>query len=292
GMSDRSKIEWTDASWNPATGCVEVSEGCDHCYARTFAERFRGVHDHPYEQGFDPKVWPERLEQPLRWKKPRTIFVNSMSDLFQDAVPDRFIMNVFTVMSAARHHVFQVLTKRPGRMASLLRSAWWEDNITAMTDDPRPLPNVWLGTSVENQKWAGVRIPRLLETPAAVRFLSCEPLLGPIDLRLATAHACTDPRLAARQERFDARDRAHLSVTSQQEIGWVIVGGESGPGARAMHPDWARDLRDQCNAAGVPFFFKQWGGRTPRAGGRELDGRTWDEMPASEERDLLRSVVG
>jgi protein gp37 len=294
-MSDRSGIEWTDATWNPVTGCVEVSEGCDHCYARTFAERFRGVADHPYEQGFDPKLWPERLEQPLRWKRPRMIFVNSMSDLFQDAVPDEFIEQVFVVMARATHHVFQVLTKRPGRMASFLNrpgtrnfivNRATSENVAAarargwlgMVPDhvlDWPLPNVWLGTSVESQRWADVRIPKVLKTPAAVRFLSCEPLLGPVDLISAMGGRLD----ALRGDRLDLSDGSIIAGGSG--IGWVIVGGESGPGARPMHPDWARSLRDQCVAAAVPFFFKQWGGRTPKAGGRELDGRTWDELPSS-----------
>ena len=272
-MSDRSGIEWTDASWNPVTGCVEVSEGCDHCYARTFAERFRGVARHPYENGFDPMLRPERLDQPLRWRRPRMIFVNSMSDLFQEAVPDEFIAQVFAVMGIAAHHTFQVLTKRAGRMASLLaredfvegvRRLLWNDPCAGSASDGRrarewPFSNVWVGTSAEDQRWADIRIPKLLRTPAAVRFLSCEPLLGPLDLT-----RCLDA----------------VGSPATCAIGWVIAGGESGAGARPMDPGWARSLRDQCLTAGVPFFFKQWGGRTPKAGGRELDGRTWDEMPA------------
>lgn len=245
-MGDNSKIEWTEATWNPVTGCTEVSEGCDHCYARTIAERFRGVKGHAYEQGFDLRLWPQRLDQPLRWRRPRLVFVNSMSDLFHEGVRDEFIASVFDVMAEARHHTFQVLTKRPGRMASLLRR--W-----ARTGALEPLANVWLGTSVENQKWADVRIPKLLETPAAVRFLSCEPLLAPINL---TNWLRQGPGLD-----------------------WVIAGSESGLEARPMDPAWVSDLRDQCTAAGVAFFFKQWGGRTSKAGGRELEGRTWDELP-------------
>ena len=178
-MADKSAIEWTDATWNPVTGCVEVSEGCDHCYARTFAERWRGIPGHPYEQGFDVTLWPQRLEQPMRWTRPRRIFVNSMSDLFHDAVPDRFIADVFDVMARASHHQFQILTKRPGRMASLLGRDAGPFSPPAHRGW---LPNVWVGTLVENQHWADIRIPKLLDTPAAVRFLSCEPLLGHIDL--------------------------------------------------------------------------------------------------------------
>ena len=321
-MSVKSSIEWTEATWNPVTGCTKVSEGCDHCYAETFAERFRGVTGHPYEQGFDLKLWPERLDMPLHWKKPRLVFVNSMSDLFHDDVPDWFIYAIWRVMAETPQHTYQILTKRPARMArwfSLLadtggdapptlwrpgedaygktfgatreefevvrnsgRGRMWEAWRLSLGEPPEGaahpsfdwlegdrwwptvLPNVWLGTSIENQKWADVRIPHLLRTPAAVRFLSCEPLLGPINLDLLTLRA-EGPELYTRAE----------------YIGWVIVGGESGPEHRPMNPEWARSLRDQCVAAEVPFFFKQWGGRTPKTGGRDLDGRTWDEMPVS-----------
>lgn len=283
-MSGQTAIEWTDATWNPVTGCTKVSPGCDHCYAETFAERFRGTPGHHFERGFDVTLRPERLDIPLRWRKPRRVFVNSMSDLFHADVPDDFIARVFAAMALAPRHTFQVLTKRHARMRSLLNSddfvraigqAWlFHPNRVTYTDYPGwPLPNVWLGVSVENQRWADIRIPALLDTPAAVRFLSCEPLLGPVTL---------DPWGG------DGPPPAGLH--------WVICGGESGPGARPMHPDWARSLRDQCVAAGVPFLFKQWGAWLPCAdptcecdgscrvgkkrAGRELDGRTWDEYPA------------
>lgn len=240
-MSSTSTIEWTEATWNPVTGCTKVSPGCAHCYAETFAERFRGVPGHPYEQGFDLKLWPERLELPLRWKRPRTIFVNSMSDLFHADVPDEFIIQVFDVMARADWHTFQVLTKRPERAA-------------AMSDRLSWAPNIWMGTSVENQRFT-TRIAHLRCADASVKFLSCEPLLGPLRLKL-------------------------------NDVDWVIVGGESGPGARPMRADWARDSRSQCEAAGVAFFFKQWGAHNElgvRVGkgraGRLLDGRTWDDMP-------------
>ncbi len=240
-MAEKSTIEWTEASWNPVTGCTKVSPGCAHCYAETFAERFRGVAGHPYEQGFDLKLWPERLNLPLRWKRPRTIFVNSMSDLFHEAVPEEFVQQVFDVMLRAEHHTFQVLTKRPERAAQLSPRLLWPGNI-------------WMGTSVENQRFVS-RVDWLRRTGAKLKFLSCEPLLGPLKL--------------------------HLSG-----IGWVIVGGESGPRARPMRADWARDIRAQCRKAGVPFFFKQWGAHNEegiRVGkwraGRLLDGKTWDEMP-------------
>jgi protein gp37 len=240
-MSSTSTIEWTEATWNPVTGCTKVSPGCAHCYAETFAERFRGVPGHPYEQGFDLKLWRERLRLPLQWKRPRTIFVNSMSDLFHADVPDEFIVEVFDVMARAEWHTFQVLTKRPERVASLSDRLPWA-------------PNIWMGTSVENQRFTS-RIAQLRRTAAHVKFLSCEPLLGPLQLKL-------------------------------DKIDWVIVGGESGPGARPMRADWARDIRAQCEAAGVAFFFKQWGAHNEKGlrvgkgrAGRLLDGRTWDAMP-------------
>lgn len=249
-MGETSSIEWTDATWNPVTGCTKVSPGCAHCYAETFAERFRGVQGHPFERGFDLVLRPERLDAPLSWKRPRRIFVNSMSDLFHEDVPDRFIYAVFDTMRRAQWHQFQVLTKRPQRAAQMASRLPWP-------------PNVWLGTSIELQRWAW-RADAIRQVPAAVRFLSCEPLLGPLDLNLSGIH-------------------------------WVIVGGESGPKARPMHPDWARGIRDQCLRVGVAFFFKQWGAHDAdgrRVGkwqaGRLLDGRTWDEMP-KESNTVLQS---
>ena len=249
-MSDRSGIEWTDASWNPVTGCTKVSPGCDHCYAETFAERWRGTPGHYYENGFDVQLRPEKLDQPLRWRRPRRIFVNSMSDLFHDDVPDEFIGNVFAVMALARQHTFQLLTKRHSRMRSLLRDDLYDLMARHLADSDYlsrwerrpiawPLPNVWVGVSVENQQWANIRIPALLETPAAVRFLSCEPLLGPVSLF------------------------AKSSIDTGTLVDWVIVGGESGHGARPMHPDWARGLRDECVEHGIAFHFKQWGEWAP-----------------------------
>ena len=241
-MSDKSAIEWTDATWNPVTGCTQVSPGCAHCYAKAFAERFRGVPDHPYKQGFDLKIQDDgRLGQPLLWKQPRMIFVNSMSDLFHEDVPDEFIGRVFDVMRRAHWHTFQVLTKRSERLAELAPHLPWPKN-------------VWMGVSVENQRWT-TRIDDLRRVNAAVRFLSCEPLLGPLDLNLRGIH-------------------------------WVIVGGESGARARPMKPEWARSIREQCTGASVPFFFKQWGAHnesgqrlSKKKAGRLLDGRTWDMLP-------------
>lgn len=234
-MSLESSIEWTDATWNPVTGCTQVSAGCDHCYAMTFAERFRGVANHPYEQGFDLRLWPERLGLPLRWKKPRRIFVNSMSDLFHADVPDEFIRDVFATMVQADQHIFQVLTKRPMRLARMAPSLPWPEHI-------------WVGVSVEDNDVAW-RADFLRKVPAAVRFVSAEPLIGRID-------------------KLDL-DGIH----------WVITGGESGLGHRYCDPDWVRETRDRCVENHVAYFHKQWGGRTSKVGGRELDGRTWDEMP-------------
>ncbi len=249
-MADKSAIEWTDATWNPVTGCTQVSPGCDHCYALTFAERFRGVEGHPYQQGFDLRLWPGRLEVPLRWKKSRRVFVNSMSDLFHRDVPDDFIEQVFTVMAHADQHIYQVLTKRPDRMLRLLqRASWWE-----------PRAHIWLGTSVELDRFQW-RVDKLREIPSTVRFISAEPLLGP------------------------------LTTLDLEGIHWVITGGESGHGHRPMDPQWVRDIRDRCITQGVAFFHKQWGGRTPKAGGRALDGRTWDEFP-DVARLLIQSEAG
>lgn len=299
-------IEWTDAVWNPVTGCSKVSEGCRNCYA--FA-----LHDMRHKAYLEGKklpaqyakpfseiqLFPDRLEQPLRWKKPRRIFVNSMSDLFHESVPDDFIEKVFKIMCVADRHTYQVLTKRPDRMQWWFQHYAW--NLTHT-------PHIWLGTSVENQKAADERIPLLLQTPAAVRFLSCEPLLGPVDLTNYLPY------------QYQATDEwgSFTDVYEQPGVDWIIVGGESGPGARPMHPDWVRSLRDQCQATGVSFFFKQWGEwlfvhpdrksyeysspetkcanidgmRFYRVGkkkaGRQLDGQEWNQFPGGE-RDASRT---
>lgn len=345
----RSKIEWTDSTWNPTTGCTQISDGCDHCYAKAITERFHG------QGSFDRiQLHPDRLDAPLRWRKPRKVFVNSMSDLFHKDVPDEFIARVWAVMAMAPLHTFQVLTKRHGRMQSILTSTkFWRlvgdagysialdrasghypqsgpMKLTAESKPPgyvpgkpneqgyweadQPLPNVWLGVSVEDQRAAEFRIPALWETSAAVRFVSCEPVLASVDLSVI-------------KTRRGTLSVAPLEVAYDQDTGrgrrgidWVIAGGESGQNARPMHPDWARNLRDQCVAAGVPFHFKQRGqwtwdapdgqpaarwwvsaatgrladertalasggdwcgvwrvGKT--AAGRELDGETWDQFP-------------
>ncbi len=234
-MSDQSGIEWTDATWNPVTGCTKVSPGCKNCYAERLAARLCAMGNPRYRNGFAVTLHPDQLTLPLRWRRPKRVFVNSMSDLFHEAVPDDYIRRVFDVMSRAAWHTFQILTKRSDRLAVLAPDLPWP-------------PNVWQGVSVENARYTS-RIADLQTVPAAVRFLSVEPLLGAI------------PQLPL------------------HGIHWVIVGGESGGGRRPMEAAWARDIRDQCAHAGVAFFFKQWGGRTPKAGGRLLDDRTWDETP-------------
>jgi protein gp37 len=247
-MSQNSAIEWTDSTWNPVRGCTKISPGCAHCYAETFAERFRGVPGHPYEQGFDLRLIPNKLPEPLKWSSPKSIFVNSMSDLFHEAVPDAYIEQVARVMQMADWHTYQVLTKRAERLRDLLCTRL---SLAA------GLPHIWWGVSVEDRKHGVPRIAVLREAPAAVRFLSIEPLL---------------------------EDLGELDLTG---IGWVIVGGESGPGARPMEKAWVVRIREQCQAAQVPFFFKQWGGVRKAAAGRKLDDRTYDEMPY---RQSLRAV--
>ncbi|MFD8496282.1 DUF5131 family protein [Amycolatopsis sp. NPDC059657] len=250
-----TKIEWTDETWNPVTGCTKVSAGCDHCYAEVMHERFNGKGSFATVQ-----LKPSRLDKPLGWKRPRKVFVNSMSDLFHDQVPDEFIAKVFAVMASCPQHTFQLLTKRHARMRSLLNDAAWRSSVflreSVIPGRSRPLPswplpNVWLGVSTEDQRWADIRIPALLETPAAVRWISAEPLLGPIDIRRYIPEKIADWEA-------DLLDAPRGSATVGG-LDWVVVGGESGHRARPMHPNWARSVRDQCASAGVPFFFKQWG---------------------------------
>ncbi len=300
-MSSSSTIEWTDATWNPTRGCVKISPGCKHCYAELFAERWRGIAGHPYELGFTPRLVPEKLNEPLKWRRPRRVFVNSMSDLFADFVPDGYVMDVVNVIGQSHvlGHTFQILTKRADRMRAWFDrwadvEPWSDDSFrnargpaeirAAHTtqrallfaemldrwgtppdgaafpsydwqDGPRywdtAIPNAWLGVSVEDRAYGLPRIDELRRIDAAVRFLSIEPLL---------------------------EDIGELDLTG---IHWVIVGGESGPGARPMKVEWVRSIRDQCDAARVPFFFKQWGGVLKKRHGRELDGRTHDAFPDS-----------
>ena len=240
-MSANSSIEWTDATWNPIRGCTKISPGCAHCYAETFAERFRGVAGHPYEQGFDLRFVPEKLAEPFLWARPMMVFVNSMSDLFHKDVPDDYILQVAQVMDRANWHTYQVLTKRSERLREML-----EGKLRFLAEKS----HVWWGVSVEDRKHGLPRLEQLRSAPAGLRMLSVEPLLedlGPLDL---------------------------------SRIGWVILGGESGPGARLLQPEWAISVRDSCQAAGVPFFFKQWGGTRKAKAGRTLEGTTYDEVPA------------
>ena len=238
-MADSTAIEWTDATWNPVTGCTKISAGCDHCYAERFSERFRGTAGHPFENGFDLTLRPERLQQPLRWRQPRMIFVNSMSDLFHKEVPQEFISRVFDTMERANWHTFQVLTKRSSLLRDFLRRRYGTG---------RSPVHMWFGVSVEDGTKTS-RIRHLQQAPVAIRFLSIEPLIGPVG-------------------KFDLTG-----------IDWVIVGGESGPRARPMQAEWVRDIRNQCKAAKVAFFFKQWGGLRPKSGGRKLDGKEWNQFP-------------
>jgi protein gp37 len=239
-MSLNSHIEWTDATWNPVRGCVKISPGCKHCYAETFAERFRGVKGHPYEQGFDLRLVPEKLFEPFQWRSPKLVFVNSMSDLFQDGVSDDYVDLVARVMTIAKWHTYQVLTKRAERLEQML---------SGKLRDAAAQENIWWGVSVEDRKYGLPRIDHLRTAPARVRFLSIEPLL---------------------------EDLGQFDLSG---ISWVIVGGESGPGARPMKKEWVISIRDQCREARVPFFFKQWGGVRKVRNGRSLEGRTYDEYP-------------
>jgi protein gp37 len=240
-VSDKSKIEWTDATWNPVRGCTQITPGCAHCYAKTFSERFRGVPGHPFEQGFDLRLVPEKLTLPLTWATPRTIFVNSMSDLFHKDVPDAYIIEVVKVMQAANWHTFQVLTKRSERLCELLTS-----KLAFAAHEP----HIWWGVSVENKKHGLPRILDLQAAPAKVRFLSIEPLL---------------------------EDLGSLNLKG---IHWIIVGGESGPGARPIQATWVQSIQEQSAQAGIPFFFKQWGGVQKRKTGRELNGKTYSDLPS------------
>jgi protein gp37 len=239
-MSLNSKIEWTDATWNPIRGCTKISSGCEHCYAETFAERFRGVPGHPFEQGFDLRLVPEKLAEPLRWALPKMIFTNSMSDLFHEQVSDDYILEVAKVMQLANWHTYQVLTKRAGRMREMLNSLLSQ---AALEE------HIWWGVSVEDRKFGLPRIEELRNTQATVKFLSIEPLL---------------------------EDLGEIDLTG---ISWVIVGGESGPHARPMKSEWVFSIKEQCEKSHIPFFFKQWGGVHKSQNGRELNNRTYDELP-------------
>jgi protein gp37 len=251
-MSFESKIEWTDATWNPVRGCTKISPGCKHCYAETFAERFRGVPGHPYEQGFDLKLVPHKLADPLRWHSPKMIFVNSMSDLFHEEVPDDYIATVAEVMVKANWHTYQVLTKRSARMAKLLAT-----RLRFAAESP----HIWWGVSIDNRSYGLPRLFDLQGSPASVRFLSIEPLL---------------------------EDLGRINLDG---IHWVIVGGESGHGARPLQKEWVTSIRDQCASKRIPFFFKQWGGVRKKKAGRLLDGRTYDGFPARVSHPVISSNI-
>lgn len=240
-MSSQSAIEWTDATWNPVRGCTKISPGCKHCYAETWAERFRGVPNHPYEQGFDLRLVPDKLLEPVRWREPKMIFVNSMSDLFHPGISDEYIAKVAKIMFLADWHIYQVLTKRSQRMMEMLNGKLRQFS---------RCQHIWWGVSVENRKHGLPRIEHLRQAQVAVRFLSVEPLL---------------------------EDLGDINLNG---ISWVIVGGESGPGARAMRAEWVKAIRDKCKHTRIPFFFKQWGGTRKKESGRKLEGRTYDEFPA------------
>jgi protein gp37 len=250
-MAELTQIEWTDSTWNPVTGCTKITAGCDFCYAERFSERFRGVPDHPFENGFDLTLKPDRVTQPRRWRQPRRIFVNSMSDLFHKEVPRAFIDSVFDTMEQADWHTYQVLTKRSSLMARYLRNRY---------DGELAPAHIWLGVSVEDAKNA-VRIRHLQAAPAAVKFVSFEPLL------------------------------ASVGAVDLKGIHWAIVGGESGPRSRTMEKEWAIEIRDLCRKAKVAFFFKQWGGVRPKSGGRLLQGREWNQYPKVAKRGGSASVA-
>lgn len=282
---NKTRIEWAEAVWNPVTGCTPVSEGCQNCYAKRMAYRLRGRCGYPEDEPFKVTLHPERLDEPLRWKKPRKVFVCSMGDLFHEDIDDGFLCRVFDIMIVAKQHTFLILTKRPERMKDFI--------VRCVHGVPK---NIWLGVTAENQQRADERVPILLKIPAAVRFVSVEPMLGPVNI---------DGYLGFNGPRRMGDGLMYYWVAPK--IDWVICGGETGPGARPMHPDWVRNLRDQCQDAGTPFFFKQWGEYKPlpfsgrddglhtlqeypgckydfvkvgkKAAGRMLDGRTWDEMP-------------
>lgn len=247
-MADSTQIEWTDSTWNPVTGCTKITTGCDFCYAERFSERFRGVKNHPFENGFDLSLRPERLKQPLTWSKPRRIFVNSMSDLFHKEVPTEFIDAVFDTMEAASWHTYQVLTKRSSLMVKYLRKRYGSGMAPA---------HIWLGVSVEDKKNL-VRLNHLKKAQASVKFVSFEPLIGPV------------------------------GSVDLKGVDWVIVGGESGPHSRPIEEAWVLAIRDQCKADKVAFFFKQWGGIRPKSGGRLLKGREWNQYPNPKKKQSLR----
>lgn len=327
-MGQKTRIEWADSTWNPVTGCTKVTSGCDHCYAETIARRFTGTSAYPH--GFTLTLRPDRLQQPLRWQRPRHVFVNSMSDVFHADIPTDYIARMVAVMALADRHDFLILTKRHARLRSVFTSpafhiavldavyriahgddpdvhlsapqrtaylARHDDAVSGFTSSvfPWPLPNVWLGVSAEDQATADMRIPALLATPAARRFVSCEPLLGPVTLTSHLTGCTCAPADDGEAGGAELRGPVVSGCPAHDGLHWLIAGGESGPAARPMQPRWVRGLRDECVAADVPFFFKQWGEWGPvgdgqmfrmnkRLSGRRLDGRTWDQRPTSATR--------
>lgn len=320
----KSKIEWTEYSWNPVTGCTPVSEACEHCYAQRMAKRLAGRCGYPADDPFRVTLHPERLTEPLKWKKPRKVFVCSMGDLFHEDVPDEFVYDIWDTMVKNKQHIFLLLTKRPDRMKSFIEKVmvnrmdyadtWGNapEGKTLREWAKKPIKNIWLGVTAENQARADERIPILLQIPAAVRFVSVEPMLGPVDLTNIRFDRWTTVNTLEGCGMTTGPGPVGQSIPNFycEKVHWVICGGETGPGARPVHPDWVRTLRDRCQEAGVPFFFKQWGeycspsqmppdtyrawdvqhgteiwGEKPRwkvgkkKAGRLLDGRTWDEMP-------------
>lgn len=318
-----TKIEWCEETWNPITGCTPISEGCQNCYAKRMANRLRGRCGYPADEPFKVTLHKDRLEEPLRWKKPRRVFVGSMGDLFHEDVPDEFIYEIWDVMVQSKQHTFLVLTKRPDRMKSFIEKVMCNRMGYALTFGgtpegkkarkwaQKPVQNVWLGVTAENQRRADERIPILLQIPAAVRFVSVEPMLGPVDLtQIDIGGNVWINSLTGDCKSYNPYGGWWKINESKNKLDWVICGGETGPSARPMHPDWARSLRNQCQEAGVSYFFKQWGeycspSQMPpdtfrdwdiqhgteiwddeprwrvgkKKAGRSLDGEVWDEMP-------------
>lgn len=320
----RTKIEWATDTWNPITGCTKISEACQNCYAERMSKRLAGRCGYPEGEPFRVTLHPDKLDQPMRWKKPRMIFVCSMGDLFHEDVPDRFLDQIFAVMAKAEQHIFLLLTKRPKRAKEYILKAMYDENCNyqgwyeAINDleipDVTPMENIWLGVTTENQARADERIPVLLQIPAAKRFVSVEPMLGPVDLtRIDIGGNVWINSLTGDCKSYHPYGGMWKTSESKNKLDWVICGGETGSGARPMHPDWVRSLRDQCQAAGVPFFFKSWGEWMPsyqtgatfelsrlktdevvmsgpghgvvmkkagkKAAGRLLDGQTWEQRP-------------
>jgi protein gp37 len=297
-MADKTGIEWTDATWNPTTGCAKVSAGCKHCYAERDWARLVHLPAYAGRAFTDVECHPNRLDQPLRWKRPRRIFVNSMSDLFHEDIPDEFIDQVFAVMALSPQHTFQILTKRADRMREYLSDTLRLEKIYiqwhSVSGSPReaqgwPLPNVWVGVSVEDQGAANERIPLLLETHAAVRWISAEPLIGRVDL-CETFGMWWNQTMGCFESFHSSGFNRNPHNWAEKAIDWVVVGGESGPKARPMHPEWAQSLRDQCAAAGVQFLFKQWGEWAPTAMGSA--NRPFDQQQAVRGDDIAGTVFG